>query len=88
MTLIGRAVDAALARSPRYAALEAAVSDTSDAIAELNTETDNLAARIDTIVEATDDATAAQLRPIAARLRGLAADASNPVPVEPVDPNA
>jgi hypothetical protein len=65
--------------------LEDRMSDTSDAIAELNTETDNLAARIDGLLENVDDATASELRLVSARLKGLAADPANPVP--PVDEN-
>lgn len=76
-----------------FRSLEAYMSDVSDAIAEINTETDALAARVDAIVENTDDETAAQLRPIAERLRGIAADPANPVPPAdggdvPADPNA
>lgn len=62
--------------------LEVVMSDVSDAITEINTETDALAARVDAIVETVDDETAAQLRPIADRLRGIAADPSNPVPTD------
>jgi hypothetical protein len=58
------------------------MSDVSDAIAELNAETDNLAFRIDGLLENVDDATAAELRLVSARLKGLAADPENPVPVE------
>ena len=63
--------------------LEVQMSDTTDAIAELNTETDALAARIDAVLasnETVDDATAAELRAVSSRLRGLAADPANPVP--------
>lgn len=56
------------------------MSDVSDAIAELNAETDNLASRIDGLIENVDDATAAELRLVSARLKGLAADPANPVP--------
>jgi hypothetical protein len=80
VSLTSQLVEYLLARSPRFRALEFRMSDVSDAIAEINTETDALAARVDAIVESTDDATAAQLRPIASRLRGIAADPANPVP--------
>lgn len=64
----------------------ATMSDTQDAIVELNTATNDLAARIDVILsnEANLDAnTASELRAVRDRLQGLAADPANPVP--PVD---
>jgi chromosome segregation ATPase len=80
-------VAALAAHAQKIATLEVAMSDTTDAIAELNTETDALAARIDAVLasnETVDDATAAELRAVSSRLRGLAADPANPVP--PVEP--
>jgi hypothetical protein len=80
-------VAALAAHAQKIATLEVAMSDTTDAIAELNTETDALAARIDAVIgsiEGVDDATAAELRAVSSRLRGLAADPANPVP--PVEP--
>jgi hypothetical protein len=59
------------------------MSQIEDAVAELNTETNNLAARLDAILarEASlDSAVAGELREVSSRLKGLAADANNPVP--------
>lgn len=81
------AIVAALAAlADRIATQEVALSDTTEALAELNQETDALAGRIDAVlasIEGVDDATATELRAVSARLRGLAADPTNPVP--PVD---
>lgn len=67
--------------------LEHRMSATDDAVALINTETDDLAARVDAIIAGDanlDEATAAKLRPIADRLRSIAADPADPVPA-PVD---
>jgi ABC-type transporter Mla subunit MlaD len=85
------AVLAALAvQAQKIHNLEVQMSDTTDAIAELNTETDALAARIDAVlasIEGVDDATAAELRKVSARLKGLAADPANPVPPADEEPS-
>lgn len=63
--------------------LEVQMSQTSDAIAELNAETNSLAGRIDAILASQtslDTGTATELRAVSTRLRGLAADPANPVP--------
>ena len=63
--------------------LEVRMSQTEDAVAELNTETNNLAARLDAILarEASLDSTVAgEIREVSSRLKGLAADPANPVP--------
>jgi chromosome segregation ATPase len=73
--------------------MEEHMSQTDDAVAELNTATNDLAARIDAILanEASLDAnTASELRAVRDRLQGLAADPANPVPADgggaPADP--
>lgn len=69
--------------------LEHRMSETTDAIGELNDETNNLAARIDTILandDQVDAATAAELKKVSNRLKGLAATEGTPVPpVEDAD---
>ncbi len=62
--------------------MEQFMERTEEAIRAINTETDALAARIDELVTSTDEETAAALRPIADRLRSIAADPSDPVPPE------
>jgi chromosome segregation ATPase len=67
----------------KIATMEEHMSQTDDAVAELNTATNDLAARIDAILsnEASLDAnTASELRAVRDRLQGLAADPANPVP--------
>jgi septal ring factor EnvC (AmiA/AmiB activator) len=83
-TTVSTAVLAVLVQ--KIATLEERMSQTDDAITELNTATNDLAARIDVILsnEASLDAnTATELRAVRDRLQGLAADPANPVP--PVD---
>lgn len=63
--------------------MEGRMDDTTLAIAELNTATDDLAIRIDAIIDTADAETAAALAPIRDRLRTLAADPTVPVPPEP-----
>lgn len=63
------------------------MDDTQAAIAELNQATDDLATRIDTIIDTTDVDTAAALAPIRDRLRLLATDPSQPVPPEEPTPD-
>jgi chromosome segregation ATPase len=79
----------------KIATMEERMSQTDDAINELNTATNDLAARIDVILsnEASLDAnTASELRAVRDRLQGLAADPANPVPVDggdvPAEPTA
>lgn len=80
----------------RIEALEARMSETTDALAELNDETNSLAARIDTILEHdenVDSTTAAELKKVSNRLKGLAATDGTPVPEtadtdQPVDLDA
>lgn len=67
--------------------LENRMEDTTAAIAELNAETDALAARIDGVLDSVDDSTAAELRLVSARLKGIAADPADPVPADlPTEP--
>lgn len=62
--------------------LEQYMERTEEAVRAINTETDALAARIDELVNSADEETAAALRPIADRLRSIAADPADPVPPE------
>ncbi len=65
--------------------MEELMSQTEDAIAELNTETNSLADRLDVILAretALDATTAGEIQAVSARLKGLAADPANPVPVD------
>ena len=64
--------------------METFMRQTEEAIAAINTETDNLAVRIEQVMANADQATAAQLGPIATRLRSIAADPADPVPGEPL----
>jgi len=64
--------------------METFMRQTEEAIAAINTETDNLAARIETVMVNADQATADKLGPIATRLRSIAADPADPVPGEPL----
>lgn len=62
------------------------MSLTEAAITELNTATNDLAARVDAILArdtALDAQTAGELQQVSARLKGIAADPANPVPAEP-----
>lgn len=63
--------------------LEKYMSETTDAIQQLNDETNDLAARIDTILahdDQVDATTAAELKKVSNRLKGLAATEGTPVP--------
>ncbi len=65
--------------------MEVRMSATEDAIAELNTETNSLADRLDVILAretALDATTAGEIQAVSARLKGLAADPANPVPAD------
>jgi len=64
--------------------METFMRQTEEAIAAINTETDNLAVRIEQVMANADQATADQLGPIATRLRSIAADPADPVPGEPL----
>ena len=65
--------------------------DVESAIDAINTETNNLAARVDAIIaqigggiSATDaDTIVTQLTAVSDRLKGIGADQSNPIPTEP-----
>lgn len=65
------------------------MSETTDALGELNDETTALAERIDAILEndsEVDTTTATELRKVSNRLKGLAATEGTPVPpVEEAD---
>lgn len=59
------------------------MTETTAALQELNDETNNLAARIDAILandETVDSTTAAELKKVSNRLKGLAATEGTPVP--------
>lgn len=65
------------------------MSLTADALTELDDATTAVADRIDALVsqvDGLDSGTAAQIATETARLRGLAADPSNPVPTDPNAP--
>lgn len=66
--------------------MEGRMDDTAAAIADLNVATDELAARIDAVIDTADAQTAAALQPIADRLRTLASDTTQPVPPEEPTP--
>lgn len=79
----------------RVAILEEWMSATDDMIAALNQETDDLATRVQGIIDrisATDTTTAAELQPIVDRLHTIGQDPANPVPAPTTaptsDPNA
>lgn len=66
--------------------MEVRMSKYADEIAAPNAETDNLSGRIDAVIarlSSDDPAVEAELNAISARLRGIAADPAQPVPVEP-----
>lgn len=69
--------------------LEERMSATEDALRDLDQATNDVAAEVDELraqVANFDQDTAAKLGVVAERLRGLAADPSQPVPPAPADP--
>lgn len=70
--------------------LEVRMGATENALVELDSATNEVAAEIDELrgeVAKFDEATAERLGVVSARLRGLAADPETPVPAPPVEPD-
>lgn len=75
----------------RVTRLEYLVTALDDVVAQLDTATNEIAAELDQLrgeIANSDQATADRLAPLVQRLQGLAADPSNPVPVDPGTPTA
>lgn len=82
------ALDRLLPRTRFARALEHFMDQTNAALAELDEATTAVADRIDELignVEGVDATTAAAIAVQTSRLRGLAADPTNPVPTPPAD---
>jgi uncharacterized coiled-coil protein SlyX len=73
----------------RLTGLERKMSQLTDVIASMDADTTRIAAKIDDIttrLNAGDASAAAELGPIADRLKALGSDPDNPVPVDPTTP--